>query len=48
MAAVFSTPSARALVSLEDGREHIFVDGSAEMSYDSNLFANSKDRKSVV
>jgi hypothetical protein len=44
MAAVFLAPSSRALVSLEDGREHIFIDASAEMAYDSNLFANAKNQ----
>ena len=47
MAAVLSVPSARALVSLEDGREHIFVDGTAEMAYDSNLFANARNQGST-
>jgi hypothetical protein len=44
MAAVFAIPRARALVSLEDGRDHVFVDGSVTMAYDSNLFANAKDQ----
>src|SRR5471032_1565437 len=44
IAAVFAVPNARALVSLEDGRDHIFIDGSAEMAYDSNLFANARDQ----
>jgi Putative beta-barrel porin 2 len=39
-------PSARALVSLEDGRDRIFVDGMVEMGYDSNLFANSHNQGS--
>ncbi|MFZ1054840.1 MAG: outer membrane beta-barrel protein [Opitutaceae bacterium] len=45
--AIFS-PSARALVSLEDGRDHVFVDASAEMSYDSNVFTNSQSGGSMV
>jgi hypothetical protein len=47
MAAVFSAPNARALVSLEDGRDHIFIDGSVEMAYDSNLFANAQNQGSA-
>lgn len=43
MAAVVAIPSARALVSLEDGLDHVFIDGSVEMAYDSNLFANSNN-----
>lgn len=31
-----------ALVSLEDGKDHVYVDGSLEMGYDSNVFTNSK------
>jgi hypothetical protein len=41
MAAV-SAPRAVALVSLEDGRDHLYVDGSFEMGYDSNVFANAQ------
>jgi hypothetical protein len=35
------TPLARALVTLEDGRDKIFVTGTAGIAYDSNVFANS-------
>ncbi len=41
-AAAFASPNARALVALEDGRDHVFVDGSVEMGYDSNVFANAQ------
>jgi len=44
---VFSPPS-RALVSLEDGKDHIYVDASVEMGYDSNLFANANRTGSIV
>jgi hypothetical protein len=47
-AAAVSTPSARALVSLEDGKDHLFVDGSIEMGYDSNVFANAQSGGSAV
>jgi hypothetical protein len=43
-----SAPRARALVSLEDGRDHLFVDASVEMAYDSAVFANSKSGGSIV
>lgn len=42
------TPKAMALVSLEDGRDHLFIDGSVDMSYDSNVFTNAQDRGSLV
>ncbi len=48
MLAAFSPPSARALVSLEDGRDHLFVDGSVEVGYDSNVFANAQSGGSMV
>jgi hypothetical protein len=41
-AAVLSAPAAFALVSLEDGKDHLFVDGSFEMGYDSNIFTNAQ------
>jgi hypothetical protein len=47
VAAAVVSPSARALVSLEDGKDHIFVDGSVEMGYDSNVFANGLDNGSL-
>ena len=40
-AAVFASRAA-ALVSLEDGRDHLFVDGSVQVGYDSNVFANAQ------
>jgi hypothetical protein len=39
--AAFSAGTACALVTLEDGKDHFFVDGSVEMGYDSNIFTNS-------
>ncbi len=46
--AVVSAPTSRGLVSLEDGKDHIFVDGSVEMGYDSNVFANALSGGSMV
>ncbi len=46
-AAVLASP-ARALVSLEDGRDHLFVDASVEMGYDSNVFANAQSGGSTL
>jgi hypothetical protein len=48
MAAAVSAPRAPALVSLEDGKDHLFVDGSVEFGYDSNVFANSQSGGSAV
>jgi hypothetical protein len=47
-AAAICAQRARALVSLEDGRDHIFVDATVEMGYDSNVFANSQSGGSTV
>jgi hypothetical protein len=41
-------PRALALVSLEDGRDHLFIDGTVNMSYDSNVFTNAQDQGSLV
>jgi hypothetical protein len=43
-----SATRAPALVSLEDGRDHLYVDGSVEMGYDSNVFANAQSGGSMV
>jgi hypothetical protein len=47
-AVALSASRARALVSLEDGRDHLFVDGSIQMAYDSSVFANSQSGGSLV
>ncbi len=47
-AVAVSAPSALALVSLEDGKDHLFVDASVEMAYDSSVFANSQSGGSLV
>jgi hypothetical protein len=47
-ATAVATPAARALVSLEDGKDHLFVDGSVEFGYDSNVFANADSGGSMV
>jgi Putative beta-barrel porin 2 len=39
---------ASALVSLEDGKDHLFIDGSVDVSYDSNVFTNAQDKGSLV
>ncbi|HXN34718.1 MAG TPA: hypothetical protein VN877_01010 [Opitutaceae bacterium] len=41
-------PRAHALVSLEDGRDHLFVDGTVDMSYNSNVFTNAMNQGSMV
>jgi hypothetical protein len=47
-AAAVVCPHALALVSLEDGRDHLFIDGSVEMSYDSNIFAHAQSGGSLA
>lgn len=46
--AAVSAPNSSGLVSLEDGKDHVFVDGSVEMGYDSNVFANALSGGSMV
>ena len=46
--AAASAPSSRGLVSLEDGKDHVFVDGSVEVGYDSNVFANALSGGSMI
>lgn len=41
LAAVLACTPAQALVSLNDGHDHVFVTGSVGFGWDSNLFANS-------
>jgi hypothetical protein len=48
VAVAFLTPSSQGLVSLEDGKDHIFVDGSVEVGYDSNVFANAQSGGSMT
>jgi hypothetical protein len=48
LAFLFAPPAARALVSLEDGRDHVFVDGTVAVGYDSNVFANAVSGGSLV
>ncbi len=47
-AVAVSAPCALGLVSLEDGKDHLFVDASVEMAYDSSVFANSQSHGSLV
>jgi hypothetical protein len=42
------TSRASALVSLEDGKDHLFIDGSVDVSYDSNVFTNAENKGSLV
>jgi hypothetical protein len=48
IAAAILAPAAQALVSLEDGKDHVFVDGSLDVGYDSDVFANSQSGGSMV
>jgi hypothetical protein len=48
MAAFVCTPRARALVSLEDGLDHVFVNGTVDFGYDSNVFANAQSGGSTL
>src|SRR5580693_6642290 len=48
MAAAVSATRAPALVSLEDGKDHLYVDGSVEVGYDSNVFANAQSGGSMT
>lgn len=42
LAILLACPPAHALVSLNDGHDHLYVTGSMAMGWDSNLFANSE------
>jgi hypothetical protein len=48
LAGLLAAPPARALVSLNDGRERIFVSASTSISADSNIFANSDNKGDFV
>src|SRR5271169_3776178 len=48
MAAASFASRARALVSLDDGRERLYVDASVDVAYDSNMFANAKSGGSMM
>ncbi len=48
LAASVACPPARALISLNEGRDRIFVNGSVSVSRDSNVFANSDNRGDFV
>jgi len=41
LAAVLLSPSARALVSLNDGTDHLYITGTGSVAYDSNIFARA-------
>jgi hypothetical protein len=42
-----AAPRAAALVSLEDGKDHLFVDATTNVAYDSNVFTNAQDQGSL-
>src|SRR3954468_10231775 len=48
LAATVACPPAQALVTLNDGRDRIFVTGSFSATHDSNVFANSDNEGDVV
>lgn len=48
LAALVACPPARALISLNEGRERIFVSAGVSVSRDSNVFANSDNRGDTV
>jgi len=48
MGMAVTAPRARALVSLEDGRDHLYVNGTVAEGYDSNVFANASSGGSEV
>jgi hypothetical protein len=48
MATAVCAPAARALVSLEDGKDRLYIDGTVEMGYDSNVFANAHSGASML
>lgn len=48
LAALIACPPARALISLNEGRERIFVNASVSVSRDSNIFANSDNAGDYV
>ncbi|HEY1764989.1 MAG TPA: hypothetical protein VGF85_08695 [Opitutaceae bacterium] len=48
VAALACAPPARALVSLEDGHDHAFVNGTVDFGYDSNVFANAQSGGSML
>ncbi len=48
LATLIACPPARALISLNDGRDRLFVNGSVTISGDSNVFANSDNRGDLV
>jgi hypothetical protein len=47
IAAAIAIPRAHGLVSLDDGKDKLFIDGSIEMAYDSNVFTNALDQGSM-
>lgn len=48
LAALVACQPARALVSLNDGHDKIYVNATTAVGFDSNVFANSDDRRSAV
>ena len=48
LAAAVACPPAHALISLNEGRDRLFVNGSVSISGDSNVFANSDNKGDLV
>src|SRR5262245_50475691 len=48
LAATLACPPAQALVTLNDGRDRIFVTGTFGATHDSNVFANNQNQGDVV
>lgn len=48
LSALIACPPSRALVSLNEGRDRLFVTGSVSVAQDSNVFANSDQRSDTV
>jgi hypothetical protein len=48
LTATLACPPAQALVTLNDGRDRIFVTGSFSATHDSNVFANSENQGDIV
>ena len=48
LASTLACAPARALVSLNDGHDHLYVTGTVAMGWDSNLFANSEGKSDAT
>ncbi len=48
LAALVVTPSSRALISLDDGKQKIFVNFGASVTEDSNVFMSNENRRDLI